>query len=39
MISWSGPESKNGSVWENQAIFDFENKLLPVAGVFNVDTL
>ena len=36
MISWDGPESENGSVWENQAIFDFENKELPVMMEFNL---
>ena len=36
MISWDGPESKNGSVWENQAVFDFENKELPVLQEFDL---
>ena len=38
MISWDGPESNNGSVWENQAIFDFDNRMLPVADVFDVES-
>jgi arabinogalactan endo-1,4-beta-galactosidase len=36
MISWDGPESVNGSVWENQAVFNFENKELPVLMEFNL---
>jgi arabinogalactan endo-1,4-beta-galactosidase len=36
MISWDGSESENGSVWENQAIFNFENKELPVLMEFNL---
>ena len=36
MISWDGAESQNGSVWENQAIFNFENKELPVLMEFNL---
>lgn len=30
LISWKGTLSTNGSSWENQAIFDFSNKALPV---------
>ena len=36
MISWDGAESQNGSVWENQALFNFENKELPVLMEFNL---
>ncbi|MBH32834.1 MAG: arabinogalactan endo-1,4-beta-galactosidase [Euryarchaeota archaeon] len=36
MISWAGQEAKNGSVWENQAIYNFENKELPILMEFNL---
>ena len=36
MISWDGPESKNGSVWENQAVFGFDDKALPVLKEFDI---
>jgi arabinogalactan endo-1,4-beta-galactosidase len=29
LIAWKGYESKEGSTWENQALFDFNNKALP----------
>ncbi|MGB0163958.1 MAG: glycoside hydrolase family 53 protein [Candidatus Thalassarchaeaceae archaeon] len=38
MVSWDGPESSNGSSWENQAIFDFDSRLLPVAGAFGFES-
>ncbi len=34
LVAFDGPESKNGSVWENQAIFDFNYQLLPVNEAF-----
>ncbi len=33
-IAFDGPESKQGSPWENQACFDFSFKALPVMKVF-----
>ena len=37
LIAWDGEKSENGSVWENQALFDFENKELPVLEEFNLN--
>jgi arabinogalactan endo-1,4-beta-galactosidase len=34
LIAWNGPESSEGSPWENQALFDFNNQALPVLEVF-----
>ena len=34
-ISFKGSEAKNGSSWENQALWDFNNKALPAMSVFN----
>ena len=34
-IAFDGPESKNGSSWENQALFDFNNTALPAFRAFN----
>jgi arabinogalactan endo-1,4-beta-galactosidase len=34
-ISFMGDEAANGSTWENQALYDFDNKALPVMDVFN----
>jgi arabinogalactan endo-1,4-beta-galactosidase len=34
LIAWKGSESTNGSPWENQALFDFENKALPILKEF-----
>ena len=34
LIAWKGNESKNASSWENQALFDFDNKALPVVREF-----
>lgn len=35
LISWKGSQSTNASSWENQALFDFNNKALPVLYEFN----
>ena len=37
LIAWKGNESQNASPWENQALFDFNNKALPVFEEFNSD--
>lgn len=34
LIAWNGPESSEGSPWENQALFDFNNQALPVFEIF-----
>jgi len=34
-VAFRGPEAPNGSSYENQALYDFENKSLPVMDVFN----
>jgi arabinogalactan endo-1,4-beta-galactosidase len=34
LISWKGNQATNASPWENQALFDFDNKALPVLGAF-----
>jgi arabinogalactan endo-1,4-beta-galactosidase len=34
LIAWNGPESSEGSPWENQALFDFNNQALPVIELF-----
>ena len=36
-IAWDCETSTNGSTWENQAIFDFDNKVLPVLNEFNLN--
>lgn len=33
-IAWKGPEATNASAWENLALFDFNNKALPVLNEF-----
>ncbi len=33
-VAFNGPESKEGSMWENQACFDFAFKALPVLEAF-----
>ncbi len=33
-ISFKGSQAKNGSSWENQALWDFNNKALPSMSVF-----
>lgn len=37
LIAWKGPEATNGSPWENQALFDFNNRALPVLEVFKAE--
>ena len=37
LIAWDGENSETGSVWENQALFNFENKELPVLEEFNLN--
>jgi arabinogalactan endo-1,4-beta-galactosidase len=37
LIAWKGNESTDASPWENQALFDFENKALPVLGEFDLE--
>ncbi|MBD0780070.1 glycosyl hydrolase 53 family protein [Maribacter sp. ANRC-HE7] len=37
LIAWKGNESTAASPWENQALFDFDNKALPVMHVFQMD--
>jgi len=34
LVAFNGNEAKNGSPWENQALFDFDNKILPVKSAF-----
>ncbi|MCB0443676.1 MAG: glycosyl hydrolase 53 family protein [Flavobacterium sp.] len=34
-VAFRGEQSTNGSSWENQALWDFENKALPIITVFN----
>lgn len=34
LIAWKGPEATDASPWENQALFDFDNKALPALQVF-----
>ncbi len=34
-VAFRGTESTNGSSWENQALWDFNNNALPVMDVFN----
>lgn len=33
-VAFDGPQSKNGSTWENQALFDFQNKVVPGMAAF-----
>lgn len=37
LIAWKGDQSTEASVWENQALFDFENTALPVLGEFSLN--
>lgn len=37
LVAWKGQESEEGSSWENQALFDFQNKALPVLEEFKVE--
>lgn len=34
LIAWKGKQAADGSPWENLALFDFDNKALPVLDVF-----
>lgn len=34
-VSFYGSQASNGSTWENQALWDFDNKVLPAMTVFN----
>ncbi|MBL4745373.1 MAG: glycosyl hydrolase 53 family protein [Flavobacteriaceae bacterium] len=36
LVAFDGVESTKGSAWENQALFDFNSKVLPAMHVFNV---
>jgi len=36
-VAFRGPTSTNGSSWENQALWDFNNNSLPVLEVFNTN--
>lgn len=37
LIAFKGQQATDGSPWENQALFDFNNKALPVIEAFNAD--
>lgn len=37
LIAWKGTQSIAASPWENQALFDFDNKALPVLKEFKVE--
>ncbi|MFT4805479.1 MAG: arabinogalactan endo-1,4-beta-galactosidase, partial [Psychroserpens sp.] len=37
LIAWKGNQAIDGSPWENQAIFDFDNKALPVLREFIIE--
>lgn len=37
LIGWKGTQSTSASSWENQALFDFNNKALPVLSEFKVE--
>ncbi len=37
LIAWKGPKAVDGSPWENQALFDFDNHALPVLEVFKTE--
>ena len=37
LIAWKGKQATNGSPWENQALFDFNNKALPVLATFGTE--
>ncbi|RXR23919.1 glycoside hydrolase family 53 protein [Flavobacterium stagni] len=36
-LAFRGPTSTNGSSWENQALWDFNNNALPAMSVFNAN--
>lgn len=37
LIAWKGNQSTDASPWENQALFDFQNKALPVLKEFKTE--
>lgn len=37
LIAWKGKQSTNASPWENQALFDFNNKALPALKEFSAN--
>ncbi len=37
LIAWKGDQATEASPWENQALFDFNHKALPVLDAFKVD--
>lgn len=37
LIAFNGQEATDGSPWENQALYDFDNKALPVMEEFNFE--
>jgi arabinogalactan endo-1,4-beta-galactosidase len=37
LTAWNGNKSTEGSAWENQALFDFQNKALPVLKEFKMN--
>lgn len=36
LVAYNGKEAKDGSPWENQALFDFDHKILPVISAFEL---
>jgi len=36
-VSFMGNQAGNGSTWENQALYDFDNKALPVMDIFKAE--
>ncbi|MDY7396573.1 glycosyl hydrolase 53 family protein [Aureibaculum sp. 2210JD6-5] len=34
LVAFNGKDATDGSPWENQAVFDFDNKVLPVISAF-----
>ncbi len=38
LVAFNGPEAKDGSPWENQAFFDFNNRSLPILRVLGYKT-
>jgi arabinogalactan endo-1,4-beta-galactosidase len=37
LIAWKGTQATDGSTWENQALFNFNNRALPVLQQFNLN--
>lgn len=35
LVAWKGDQATDASPWENQALFDFNNRALPVLESFN----